>query len=145
MRTRYLVVAPVVALALLPHVPADAAKTETCSGHKATYVGTSKRDFVALGGANNVAVMKGGNDTVHVFEATDRAVYLCLGDGDDSVYGDPGWVYGGKGEDRVFFQPVCGNQPSPPFGSPHDPTPFGGTAKFHDVEHVEIFGCHKTR
>jgi hypothetical protein len=141
MRARYLALAPILALALLPNVPAGAAKVETCLGQKATYVGTNKRDFVALGGANNVAVMKGGNDTVHVFKATDKPVYLCLGDGTDDVYGDPWRVLGDKGEDSVFFQPVCGN--SPPLGRPHEPTAFGN-AKFHDVEHVEIFGCSET-
>ena len=132
MRARYLVLAPILALALLPHVPASAGSTPTCLGKKATYVGTSNADFVALGGTNNVAVMKGGNDTVHAFNATDQPVYICLGDGDDEVYGDPFRLYGGSGEDMLAFQPVCGEA-------------VGEYLRAHDVEHVSVYGCNSER
>lgn len=126
---RTTIAAVALALASLPHIPADAAQTETCFGKKADYVGTNKADDIGMGEGRLVAVLKGGNDKVTIDEdSIDGPVYLCMGDGRDKVSGPAARVHGGNGEDYFEWQGNCD-------------TPGEEMVRVFRVEEVRIWPC----
>lgn len=132
MRARYLAFAPLLALAFLPNISADAASTPTCLSRTADYVATRDSVYLEIEGMDTPTVikLKGGRNTVRIYSAP-NTVFICGGSGEDNVYDHSTRAvrfYGGKGEDKYIQQGACP-------GKVEDET------RTHDVEYTNIYAC----
>jgi hypothetical protein len=132
MRARFLALAPILALALLPNIPADAASTPECLSRKADYVATKDSVYLEIQGMDTSTVikLKGGTNKVRIYSAP-STVFICGGSGEDHVYDHSTRAvrfYGGKGEDKYIQQGAC-------------PGKSGDETRIHLVEYTNIYSC----
>jgi uncharacterized repeat protein (TIGR01451 family) len=77
------------------------APAPTCSGRRATIVGTPGDDVLVGSAGNDVILARAGNDRILSFRGSD---VICAGAGNDLVKSGagPDHVFGGPGADRLF-------------------------------------------